>query len=136
MRTDTAVGYIRLSQDGKSLARQRRDVENYATEYGIELIRVYDEGKRSSGFDTDRPEYTALCDHIADGTVDTVIVPNLSHLSRDRKERLRLLLEVDGLVSRSTRSNSAARSTSMMTGHSSTIDPGNHRRWRFRRGIC
>ncbi|HET7323575.1 MAG TPA: recombinase family protein [Halococcus sp.] len=91
--SETAVGYIRLSQDGKSLARQRRDVEDYASERGAELVTVYDEGKRSSGFDTDRPEYTALREHVADGGVDTVIVPNLS---RDRKERLRLLLDVDG----------------------------------------
>ncbi|WP_256684935.1 recombinase family protein [Halococcus qingdaonensis] len=93
--SDTAVGYIRLSQDGKSLNRQRRDVKDYATGRGVELITVYDEGKRSSGFDTDRPEYTALREHVADGGVDTVIVPNLSRLSRDRKERLRLLLDVD-----------------------------------------
>lgn len=93
---ETAVGYIRLSQDGKSLARQRRDIEDYATERGAELVTVYDEGKRSSGFDTDRPEYTALREHVTDGNVDTVLVPNLSRLSRDRKERLRLLLDVDG----------------------------------------
>jgi DNA invertase Pin-like site-specific DNA recombinase len=95
MPTETAVGYIRLSQDGKSLARQRRDVKDYATDHGAELVTVYDEGKRSSGFDTDRPEYTALREHIADGGVDMVVVPNLSRLSRDRKERLRLLLDVD-----------------------------------------
>jgi DNA invertase Pin-like site-specific DNA recombinase len=92
---ETAVGYIRLSQDGKSLARQRRDIENYATEQEAELLTIYDEGKRSSEFDTDRPEYTALREYVADGSVDTVIVPNLSRLSRDRKERLRLLLDVD-----------------------------------------
>jgi DNA invertase Pin-like site-specific DNA recombinase len=92
---ETAVGYIRLSQDGKSLARQRRDIEDYATDREAELLRIYDEGKRSSGFDTDRSEYTALREHVADGGVDTVIVPNLSRLSRDRKERLRLLLDVD-----------------------------------------
>jgi DNA invertase Pin-like site-specific DNA recombinase len=93
--TETAVGYIRLSQDGKSLTRQRRDIKNYATERDAELLTVYDEGKRASGFDTNRPEYTALREHVADGDVDTVIVPNLSRLSRDRKERLRLLLDVD-----------------------------------------
>jgi DNA invertase Pin-like site-specific DNA recombinase len=96
VETETAVGYIRLSQDGKSLTRQRRDVEDYAGERGAELVTIYNEGKRASGFDTDRPEYTALREHVADGSVDTVIVPNLSRLSRDRKERLRLLLDVDG----------------------------------------
>lgn len=93
--TDRAVGYIRLSQDGKSLDRQRRDVEQYAREQDAVLVEIYNEGKRASGFDTNRPEYTALLDHIETGTVDAVIVPNLSRLSRDRKERLRLLLDVD-----------------------------------------
>ena len=46
--TETAVGYIRLSQVGKSLARQCRDVKDYATEHGTELVAVYGEGKRSS----------------------------------------------------------------------------------------
>ena len=50
-------------------ARQRRDIEDYATEHGAELAAVYDEGKRASGFDTDRPEYTALREHVADGNV-------------------------------------------------------------------
>lgn len=89
MTTDTAVGYIRLSQDGKSLDRQRRDVETYADEHGYTLDEIYNEGKRASGFDTDRPEYQALREHIDGGHVDVVIVPNLSRLSRDRKERLR-----------------------------------------------
>lgn len=70
---ETAVGYIRLSQDGKSLDRQRRDIEDYASERDAELLTIYDEGKRSSGFDTDCPEYTALCEHVDDGGVDTVI---------------------------------------------------------------
>lgn len=59
------------------------------------MVTIYDEGKRASGFDTDRPIYTALREHVADGGVDTVTVLNLSRLSRDRKERLRLLLDVD-----------------------------------------
>lgn len=95
MTSNTAVGYIRLSQDGKSLDRQRRDVEHYADNHGYPLAEIYNEGKRASGFDTDRPEYQALLDHIETGTVATAIVPNLSRLSRDRKERLRLLLDVD-----------------------------------------
>lgn len=56
---------------------------------------MYNEGKRASGFNTDRPKYTALLDHIETGRIDAVVVPNLSRLSRDRKERLRLLLDVD-----------------------------------------
>lgn len=93
----TAVGYIRLSQDGKSLKRQRRDVKEYADENDLVLVEVYNEGKRSSGFDMDRPEYQALVDHVDTGSVAAVVVPNLSRLSRDRKERLRLLLDLDAV---------------------------------------
>ncbi|WP_224332895.1 recombinase family protein [Haloprofundus halobius] len=93
--TDHAVAYLRLSQDGKSLERQQRDVEDYADEHGLGLVRTYNEGKRSSGFDDDRPEYQALLEYVDRDHVDAVIVPNLSRLSRDRKERLRLLLDLD-----------------------------------------
>jgi DNA invertase Pin-like site-specific DNA recombinase len=93
MTTETAVGYIRLSQDGKSLDRQRRDVTDYADEHGYALADIYNEGKR--GFSADRPEYQALLDHLDTSATTAVIVPNLSRLSRDGKERLRLLLDVD-----------------------------------------
>lgn len=93
--TETAVGYLRLSQDGKSLSRQRRDVQEYAAARDFDLAKVYNEGTRASGFDEDRPEYQALLGHLSDGGVDAVIVPDLSRLSRDRKERLRLLLDLD-----------------------------------------
>lgn len=93
--SESAVGYLRLSQDGKSLERQRRDVESYADDQGFDLVDVYNEGKRTSGFDDDRPEYQALLSRLEDGDVDAVVVPNLSRLSRDRKERLRLLLDLD-----------------------------------------
>ncbi len=92
--TETAVGYLRLSQDGKSLERQRRDVKEYAGQNDIDLVEMYNEGKRSSGFDADRPEYQALLEHVG-GDIGAVVVPNLSRLSRDRKERLRLLLDLD-----------------------------------------
>lgn len=93
--SETAVGYIRLSQDGKSLERQRRNVEKYANENDLDLVNVYNDGKQSSGFDTDRLKYQALMERIGGGDVAAVVVPNLSRLSRDRKERLRLLLDLD-----------------------------------------
>lgn len=93
--SETAVGYIRLSQDGKSLERQRRDVEGYADSEGFDLVEVYNEGRHASGFDEDRQEYQALLEQVIGGDVGAVVVPNLSRLSRDRKERLRLLLDLD-----------------------------------------
>ena len=98
----------RLSQVGKSLVRQRRDVKGYATEHGTELVAVYGEGKRSSGFDTDRPEYTALREHVADGGVK----PSSSRTSRASHATARnasgSCLTAMPLVSRSTRSSSGA----------------------------
>lgn len=93
--SETAVGYIRLSQDGKSLERQRRDVEEYADAEGFDLVEVYNEGRHASGFDEDRREYQALLEQVSSGDVGAVVVPNMSRLSRDRKERLRLLLDLD-----------------------------------------
>ncbi|WP_435098495.1 recombinase family protein [Halorubrum sp. N11] len=93
--SETAVGYIRLSQDGKSLERQHRDVKEYADAEDFDLVKVYNEGRHASGFDEDRVEYQSLLEHVGDGDVAAVVVPNLSRLSRDRKERLRLLLDLD-----------------------------------------
>lgn len=93
--TQTAVGYIRLSQDGKSLDRQERDITKYAASFGFELTEIYDEGRRASGFHENRPKYQSLLEHVNVGTVDAVIVPDLSRLSRNRKHRLRLLLDLD-----------------------------------------
>ncbi|QLC35766.1 recombinase family protein (plasmid) [Halarchaeum sp. CBA1220] len=94
--SETAVGYVRLSQDGKSLNRQERDVERYAADNSLDVVEVYNEGKRASGFDSERPEYQKLLARITDDDkVSAVVVPNLSRLSRDRKERLRLLLDLD-----------------------------------------
>ena len=43
MTSETAVGYIRLSQDGNSLDRQRRDVEDYAANNSYTLAAIYNE---------------------------------------------------------------------------------------------
>lgn len=93
--SETAVGYIRLSQDGKSLERQRGDVEEYAGENDLDLVEVYNEGRRASGFNSGRPEYQSLLEDVNSGDIAAVVVPNLARLSRDRKERLRLLLDLD-----------------------------------------
>lgn len=90
-----AVGYIRLSQDGKSLERQQRDIEEYAAAEGLELVQVYNEGKGESGYDTDRTEYKEMLADVEDDEISAVVVPNLSRLSRDRKQRLRLILDLD-----------------------------------------
>lgn len=92
---NAAVSYTRLSQDGKSLDRQENDIEAFAEANGYNLLTVYNEGRWASRFNEDCSEYQALLEHVSEGTVNAVIVPNLSCLPRDHKHRLRLLLDLD-----------------------------------------
>lgn len=56
-----AVGYTRLSQDSDtSIARQKKHIQEYATERGFELQQIFDEGEGASRFDTTREEYDKL----------------------------------------------------------------------------
>lgn len=91
-----AAGYVRLSQDGESLPDQRAAVRKYARSEGYNL-ELYDEGRWESGFDTERNEYQDLLEDARNVRISAIIVPKLNRLSRDRKERLRVLLEMDSL---------------------------------------
>ncbi|QCC51461.1 recombinase family protein [Halapricum salinum] len=91
-----AAGYVRLSQDGESLPDQRAAVNEYAEAEGFQL-ELYDEGRWESGFDSERDEYQELLDDVRSGRIAAIIVPKLDRLSRDRKDRLRVLLEMDSL---------------------------------------
>jgi len=93
--TEVAVGYTRLSQDGKSLESQREAIEEYCTDRGLELDQVFSDGVNASGFSADRPEYQELLDRLEDDAVEHVVVRDRSRLSRDSKHRLQLFLELD-----------------------------------------
>jgi DNA invertase Pin-like site-specific DNA recombinase len=95
--TDRAVGYERLSQGGKSIPEQQEEIEAYAEELGLELVRHYNDGQYSSGYDASRNEYQELLERVQEDDVGHVIVRDRSRLSRDSKERLRLFLELDAL---------------------------------------
>ncbi len=87
-----AVAYVRLSQQSdRSIQRQRADVRVYAAAQGYVLDEadVYDDGEEASGFGDDRREFAGVVARLQEGDVDTVTVPNLSRLSRDRRTRLR-----------------------------------------------
>ncbi|WP_128478072.1 recombinase family protein [Halorussus pelagicus] len=94
---ERAVGYARLSQDGKSLPEQRESIREYADERGFDLEQIFDDGQHASGYSADREEYQAMLDRLEDGDVDHVVVRDRSRLSRDSKERLRLLLDLDSM---------------------------------------
>lgn len=96
--TDRAVGYQRLSQDGKSLGEQQDQIEAYCREHGLELVEHYNDGVYSSGYSADRDEYQRLLERLQDESdVGHVVVRDRARLARDAKERLRLFLELDSL---------------------------------------
>lgn len=93
-----AVGYERLSQDGKSLEEQQDQIEAFCRDQGLELVEHYNDGVYASGYSADREEYQRMLDRIQErDDVGHVVVRDRSRLSRDAKERLRLFLELDTL---------------------------------------
>jgi DNA invertase Pin-like site-specific DNA recombinase len=94
-KDELAVSYARLSQEGKSLPEQRKENREYCREHGFELVEMFDDGQHASGYSADREEYQAMLDRIEEGDIDHVVVRDRSRLSRDSKERLRLLLDLD-----------------------------------------
>lgn len=92
--TDRAVGYTRLSQDGKSLPEQRQQIEDYCDDRSLEVVEVYSDGEHASGYTTKRSQYQALLDRLDEDDVGHVVVRGLSRLSRDRLHRVQLLIEL------------------------------------------
>ena len=91
-----AIGYVRLSQESdRSIDAQKADIRSYASENGLRLADVLDDGARTSGFDGDRAEYQRLRELVTAEAVDAVVVRDQSRLSRNKHERLRFLLELD-----------------------------------------
>lgn len=88
-----AIGYTRLSQDSDtSIDRQKDNIRAYADEHGFDLERIYDDGERSSGFETEsREEYQRVRERVANGEIDAVIVNDKRRLARDIDEVMRLI---------------------------------------------
>lgn len=87
---------MRLSQQSdRSIAAQREAIRNYCNHTELTLTDVFDEGEGASGYDTDRAAYTRMGNYLDDHDVDAVAVRDLSWLLCDRKERMRLLLDLD-----------------------------------------
>lgn len=96
MSEKTAVGYTRLSQTSDtSISDQKEEIRQLADDQGLELLRIYDDGQRSSGFDTDRPEYLEMQAVLKDEDVDSVVVRDRDRLSRDKRERSMLYYDLE-----------------------------------------
>lgn len=94
--TERAVGYARLSQEGKSIPEQIEAIEDYCESHGFDLIQTYNDGQQESGYTDQREKYQELLSHLRDDDrpVDHVVVRGLSRLSRDRLHRMQLLIEL------------------------------------------
>ncbi|MCL9814403.1 recombinase family protein [Natranaeroarchaeum aerophilus] len=96
MSKKTAVGYSRLSQTSDtSISDQQREIRQLTDGQGFDLLRIYDDGQRSSGFDADRPEYLEMQATLKDEDVDAVVVRDRDRLSRDKRERSMLYYDLD-----------------------------------------
>ena len=95
MMTSKAVGYTRLSQQSDtSIEDQKTAIKDYCDQLGLELLRIYDDGEGSSGFDTERPQYVELRELMRAGEVDAVVVRDRSRLGRDFDERMQFVLDL------------------------------------------
>jgi DNA invertase Pin-like site-specific DNA recombinase len=92
-------GYVRLSQESdRSIASQREDIIRECQTLGYELVQLFDEGERSSGFSDDRPEYQRMLKAIRDGApVDLVMVRDMARFGRTMKERIYQVLHLERL---------------------------------------
>lgn len=88
-----AIGYTRLSQQSDtSIERQQRHIREYAEEHGLDLDYIYNDGERSSGFETaTREQYQRLRRRIEATDVSAVIVNDKRRLARDVDEVMRLI---------------------------------------------
>ena len=90
-----AVGYTRLSQKSDtSIDDQKKAIKAYCSQRGLELLRIYDDGEGSSGFDTERPEYAKVRELMRADKIDAVVVRDRSRLGRDFDERMQFVLDL------------------------------------------
>lgn len=90
-----AVSYLRLSQKSDtSIQSQREDTEQYCRDNNLELVKIFNDGQNSSGFNDDRPEYVAMKKMLKQGGIDAVVIRDRTRLGRDFDERMRFILDL------------------------------------------
>lgn len=91
--SNTAIGYTRLSQDGLSIPRQKEQIREYCEQNGLELDRIYDDGRYQSGYDDEREAYAQLKERVnTDTGLAAVVVRDGDRLGRDFDERMDFIL--------------------------------------------
>ena len=88
-----AVIYARFSTDKQSdssIDDQARNCARYAERYGAAVVGQYAD-RAISGSSKDRPEFLAMLDAATRGEFDTLLVDDLSRLSRKRTETMQII---------------------------------------------
>ena len=92
------VGYVRLSQESdRSIANQKEEIRQFCSEEGLELLRIYDDGERASGFDDNRPAYQDMLIAVEDEEIGAIVARDRDRLSRDKRERTAFLDDMNQL---------------------------------------
>jgi DNA invertase Pin-like site-specific DNA recombinase len=88
-----AAGYTRLSQDSDtSIERQKEEIKEYCRKQDLELQEIYDDGERTSGYNTEREQYQRLKEKLQE--IDTVVARDRQRLGRDFDERMQFILDL------------------------------------------
>ncbi|MCT9096969.1 recombinase family protein [Haloarchaeobius sp. HME9146] len=96
MSNPRAIGYTRLSQTSDtSIPDQKQEIRDLAAREGFSLVKIYNDGERSSGFDATRPEYLEMQAYLESNDVDVLLVRDRDRLSRDKRERSILYYDLD-----------------------------------------
>jgi DNA invertase Pin-like site-specific DNA recombinase len=79
-----AVIYSRVSSEGnrQDTERQTNELKEYANKMGYELVEVYEEKVSGYRKNEDRPIFLKMLDEIEKGTIDKVLVWELSRIGR------------------------------------------------------
>jgi DNA invertase Pin-like site-specific DNA recombinase len=89
MNKQTAVIYARVSTADQEYERQISEMEQYAKAQNYKVIHIYKE--KLSGAKADRPELDAMLKAAVDGSINMVLVWDLSRLSRNAKDTLEII---------------------------------------------
>lgn len=89
-KATTIAAYVRVSTTGQNLAGQKREIEQWLNNHGLQSVFYED---KATGSNTKRPALERLRKDIFDGKVKTVVVWRLDRLSRSLKDGIALLCD-------------------------------------------
>lgn len=90
-----AASYIRLSQDGISIEKQKASIRDYCCNHDLDLTTIYDDGRHASGYSVDeRPEYQALRERVRNRDVAAITLRDMGRLGRDFDERMLFIIDL------------------------------------------